>query len=499
MTIEDLAQFTDELWDQLYSKALRPRFVTNPVTNQVTQAPPYPFPVTCLHRLKMGASMVRYHETCSRNVTAGNMQLRVLREYDEHLKVLLSIKKKDPPKVPLCTKTLGFINWTESMPTYLNSIVGDRSPPVPLSYIICEDRNMPEEAPVFANNHPYSIVHGSVQSELIARASHDHHLFPEDNKKVYEILEEALRGTPYAPAMKPFERTKDGRAAWIAVTSQYAGLDKWKAMLASAEEMINNRKWNGSNTSYSLEKFIQQHRSAFVTLTQCSERVPYQLPNEHTRVTKVLANIESNDAKLLSALANVQADGGEQGKMHDFEAMAAYILPYDPVKSRRKLGQSKRKGAEISEVTSTITDGKRSKTIQVSGKQLKIGVGKTGVDLRYHTPEEFNKLSQDQRDELMTVKGDREKRGLGRHLPGGPPKGSSSNRTQRKYDKKQMKSTISECIAELKDDNDNADILQQLVKALGGKAEPTPKSTTDEQEATKATISSFLNKIKKRV
>ena len=279
--------------------------------------------------------------------------------------------------------------------------------------------------------------------------------------------------------MKPFEKAKDGRSAWKAVTSQYAGLDKWKAMLASAEELIQNRKWNGSNTSYSLEKFIQQHRAAFVTLTQCSERVSYQLPNEHTRVTKVMMNIESNDAKLLSALANVQAD--EDGKMTNFEAMAAYILPYDLVKSRRKQSPSKRKTAEISEVTSTTNNGKRSKTITVSGKSVKIGIGKTGVDFQYHTPDEWKNLSREQKNEVISHRNDREKKGQGRNLPGGP---TQSTTAQTKLDKKQMKSTISECIVELFTDAEEAE--SKKVQAA-----------KDNKDATNATISSFLNRLKK--
>jgi hypothetical protein len=65
--------------------------------------------------------------------------------------------------------------------------------------------------------------------ELIARASHGHPLFREDNSAMYYKIEEATRGTPYAASIKPFQRTKNGRGAWFALSSQYAGKDKWEA------------------------------------------------------------------------------------------------------------------------------------------------------------------------------------------------------------------------------------------------------------------------------
>ena len=53
--------------------------------------------------------------------------------------------------------------------------------------------------------------------------------FRDDNSVVYYHLEEATRGTSYAASIKPFQRGKDGRGAWKALTSPYAGKDKWEA------------------------------------------------------------------------------------------------------------------------------------------------------------------------------------------------------------------------------------------------------------------------------
>ena len=68
-----------------------------------------------------------------------------------------------------------------------------------------------------------------MEGELVARAAHTHALYTDDNSVVYYHLEEATRGTSCAASIKPFQRGKEGRGAWKALTSQYAGKDKWEA------------------------------------------------------------------------------------------------------------------------------------------------------------------------------------------------------------------------------------------------------------------------------
>ena len=92
---------------------------------------------------------------------------------------------------------------------------------IPLAYVIRTDPLVPDTAPTLAPNQPHSTEHGSVESELIARASHTHALFRDDNSVVYYHLEEATRGTSYAASIKPFQKVKDGRGAWKALASQY--------------------------------------------------------------------------------------------------------------------------------------------------------------------------------------------------------------------------------------------------------------------------------------
>ena len=124
---------------------------------------------------------------------------------------------------------------------------------------------MPAPAPVLAINQPFSTVHGSVIGELCACASHTHASFSDDNEDVYHLIEEATHGTQYSASIRPFTRTKNGRGAMLALTSQFAGEDKWQQEITKAEDLMHTRKWKGTG-NFMLEHFIAQHRNAYVTL-----------------------------------------------------------------------------------------------------------------------------------------------------------------------------------------------------------------------------------------
>jgi hypothetical protein len=124
----------------------------------------------------------------------------------------------------------------------------------------------------------------------VARASHDHALFSDDNASVHHYLKDATRSTAYAASIKLFQRRKDGRGAWLALHGQYAGNGKWEA----------------------------------------------EVTNQHSRVGFLLDAIQSNDTGLQAAI--VRTDDGPIGMRNDFEAAATHLLPYDPVAKKRLSG-----------------------------------------------------------------------------------------------------------------------------------------------------------------
>ena len=97
------------------------------------------------------------------------------------------------------------------------------------------------------------------------RASHTHTLYRDYIYLVYYKLEEATLSTPYAASIKPSQRPKDGRAAWLALAIQYSGQDKWEQELKTQDYMIHTLVWKGQSNFY-VEKFTQKHRNTCVSI-----------------------------------------------------------------------------------------------------------------------------------------------------------------------------------------------------------------------------------------
>ena len=117
------------------------------------------------------------------------------------------------------------------------------------------------------------------------------------------------------------------------------GLLLWISMWDRTSVLQRSRPWmifcitesEKARAIFSLEKFIAQHHNAFVLMQQWAEHVTFQLPNKFTWMTYLLDAVQCGDARLQAAMALVWSDDQPGGKMHDFEGMASYLLPYDPV------------------------------------------------------------------------------------------------------------------------------------------------------------------------
>jgi hypothetical protein len=157
---------------------------------------------------------------------------------------------------------------------------------------------------------------------------------------------------------------------------------------------LHTRLWKGQS-NFTLERFIAQHRNAFVSMQAAAEHVTYQLPNDHSRVGYLLDAIQFNDAGLQAAMASIKQGQTADGMRNNFEAAASHLLPYDPVQKKRvdHAGGGKRGSADISETT-----GEEANVSSSFG--TKKGTGSSGVSLRYHTKAEYDKLPADQKEEL---------------------------------------------------------------------------------------------------
>jgi hypothetical protein len=402
-SVSDLAELTKDSFKQMVANFRKPAGMFQPpalpavppaapVLPPMEPLPPVVFGAISQRRLSAACDLIRFYQMIGRELTVANINWDpVISNFAEQWKPITeAFEKGETGEVPKISKVLPIITWIQAFEDFLAEIIGVRM--VPLSYVIREDAVVPAAVPALAQNQPHSTQHGSVEADMIARASHTHALFRYDNKKVYHLLESATRSTQYAATIKPFQRMKNGRGAFLALMTQYAGVDKWQAVIKTNENIIHNYVWKGQN-NFPLEKFVGQHRSAYVALESAQMHIPdYQLPSEHTRVGYLLDHIQCSDAELQATIASIRSDPG--GMRVNFEAAVAHIIPSDPVARRlATAGGGKRSAAQISTVDG---DG----TAEVSAMHFKQARGSTGVELRWHNNTEFKALTQPQKDEL---------------------------------------------------------------------------------------------------
>ena len=269
-SVDDLIDFDKDTLQQVADNLRRPGGrIPDPTPNAAAGAtistPPFVFGAKSQKRLLSACDIVRYYYTTGRALTPGNISWDpVIKNFADQWKALKDRKIGEVPEVPKITKALPVIKWTEAFEDFIHRIIGVRM--ISLAYVIRETVAVPAAAPGLMPGQPHSEEHGSVEAELVARAVHTHALYRDDNAQVYYLLEEATRTTSYSASIKPFQRRKDGRAAWLALTSQYAGQDKWEQELKKQDGLLHTRVWRGQN-NFTLERFVQQHRNPSMSNT----------------------------------------------------------------------------------------------------------------------------------------------------------------------------------------------------------------------------------------
>ena len=209
--VDDLADFDKEalkqLADNLHHLGGR---VPNPdpgaAAGSTIPTPAFVFGAKSQKRLGIACELVQYYNTVGRNLTAANMRWNnVIKNFEIQWKALKTKRDEDALEVPKISKSLPIIKWTEAFQDHLHRVIGVTM--IPLAYVTRKDEDVPAVAPPLQAGQPQSEVHGSIEGEMIVRASHTHAMFRDDNAAVYYALEQATRSTSYAASRQKYWST----------------------------------------------------------------------------------------------------------------------------------------------------------------------------------------------------------------------------------------------------------------------------------------------------
>lgn len=332
-----------------------------------------------LVRLQVASDAAKYYISIGRPLTADGMHYsNVLKDFKLEHDAYERLKEQDAPDIPDVKdsdKDKKIIKWA---PIFLDCMSRTFGVKGPLAYVLRSEVAVPApgDDPLVA--HSYFGSSGSLQQELIARLAHGDALYRADNKTVYMHIEKACRGSSVASTVKSFSRTQDGRGAYFALIDHHAGESKYRAILKSKMNLLQNVKWNGRN--YSLEKHVSNHRQAVEDLQDCSTHITVNVPDDAQRVEYLIDSITCHDSTLQASIGLIRSDVNNMRS--NFESAANTLIEVDPYIRARRPTPNK-------------------PTAQVSAIDFSGGRGDTGVDLRWHTPKEFKALKKEQKDELV--------------------------------------------------------------------------------------------------
>ena len=386
VTLTDFLDFDKEAIETVCSSVRKPGGIIPNPNAALPNAPAtipnpgYSIPAICEKRLIAAAYTARTYDMIGRSITVDTMSRARIKKYEAHRELME--EHQNPEKLQTVSKTFGIIKAMDQVPTHLRDRLGVRK--VPLSYVI-RDTVDPGNAPLPAADSPTSANYQTISEELIAYTPHSGDEFAEDNAKVLQILQDMISGTSFESSIKSHQRSRNGRAAYLALCQHNMGTSKWDKILEDAEAYVLKREWNGKNQRFSLKSHINKHREAHNDMTRASQHVQYSLPNEHTRVGRLLKSLTTKDPVIVSAITHIQ---GSNTQRDDFELAADFLLLMSPSTSN------------------AITAHRVAAVNKKENNNTKTGP-KTGIELRYYTKKEYAKLSQDQKKELAELRGNK--------------------------------------------------------------------------------------------
>jgi hypothetical protein len=329
-------------------------------------------------RLTVACNATKYYISVGRVPAVAMLHYNnVLSSFKLEYEAYEMLKKEDAPEVPSVKDTdqeRKVIKWAPIFKDCMSCTYGIKGP---LAYILRDNVEVVPEADDPLQDDSYYGSSGGLQAELISRLAHGDALYRSDNKTVYLKLEKACRGTSVESTVKAFSRAQNGRDAYFALIDHHAGESKYRTILKKRMNLLQMIKWNGRN--YSLEKHVSNHRQAVDDLNDCSNHITVTAPDDAQRVEYLIDSINCADSTLQAAIGLIRSNVNNMRE--DFELAANTLIEVDPFKRSQR--------------------PPTKPNAQVSSIDFASGRGDSGVDLRWHTPNEFKALTQEQRDELV--------------------------------------------------------------------------------------------------
>ena len=259
-SLDEIRLLTDDEIDSLCKVIRRPGGQIpgpNPGDPPVNN-PGTPVNLRAENHLKLLAFYLRHQERVSRRAAAADITLDTIRALRELRDFELSYR---PPDDPPAINAKDWPKTMESLHEYLRSYLGDRK--IPLAYVVRKDEAVPDDDPPGQ--------YATVQDAMIARARQFtieadgtrtiDAVYLTNREKVYKIIAKITRDHPCWTYVKPAQRTRDGRMAYLGLYQHFLGPNNVDNMATMAEDKLKSTVYNGEQRRWDFEKYINMHKS----------------------------------------------------------------------------------------------------------------------------------------------------------------------------------------------------------------------------------------------
>jgi uncharacterized membrane protein YgcG len=266
-----------------------------------------------------------------------------------------------PPAIPMLDKIERIRGHIEDIDAHLLKTLGMAK--TPLAYVVREHEL------VLAHNLDPSNGYNTVQEEMVARMPHTHPAYREDNIAVWDIIRDSVHATEAFSWIKRCERRRDGRTAYLALTSHYLGDAKNEALRNAADNKILNTFYGGEKNRFNWTRYVSVHKECHNDLEATGTAMP-----EDDKVRRLLMGIHT--PSLQTAVLFVRSSAALR---HNFDAAVDSITTVvETIKDTNKRPFSQVSGVNVDEEDPPLTRDDRAGDHSQGGRGGRGGRGYQG-------------------------------------------------------------------------------------------------------------------------
>ena len=346
---------------------------------------PVMFPYLAVRKLKAFSLWMNYRILRGQAITPVDFnQIAIavwLDRVSELQKLVDSDKAESPSPPPKFTSFSMWPEWEEMLITYLEHIRGAAAQ-TPIVYTI--------RAEAEVNDETRAAVYETLDDDLRATIVLQGEAFRIDNIRTFAIMKPLLVDGPAYPFIQRFNRTQNGREAFLSLKAQAEGQSAVATRLAKAYAEIANASFTGKGR-YTFDQYVARHQKAHNEIANLEGAI-----SETKKVADFIRGI--NDPTLSVGKAVVD---GDNAKRVDFEVCQQYFKTLvENGKTRTATGVA---GRNVSAVHSDNNKPRRPKG--KAGGTARAGKPKPKIHGGHYPSEAFRALTDAEREQVKQLRG----------------------------------------------------------------------------------------------